>query len=108
MSIALFKLLINQIVGWKGEGTAVLATKLRATRPADVLKNLEAARINFPLRYRLLYCAVRLVGVVAIVKAALAEVGGKFNKALFNFPETQVMQAKHYHARTINQVAVRV
>jgi len=77
-----------------------------AARPADVLKYLESARINFSLCYRLLQRAIGLVGMVAVVETAFTQVRGKLDKALFNFAETQVVQAKHLDTGAIDEMAI--
>ena len=75
---------------------------------ADFLEQPESSRIDFSLCHGILQGAIGFVGVVAIMKTALAQIGGKFNKTLFDISETQVMQSKHLYTRTVDQMAVRV
>ena len=57
----------------------------------DVVEQFESACIYFSISHGLLQCATGLVGMVAVVEAALAEIGRELDKSLFDFTEAQMM-----------------
>ena len=66
-------------------------------------EQIQPSRVDLSRRDRFTQRAARLVGVVAVVEAALAEIGRELDKALFDAAEAQVMQAG-----AVDQAAVLV
>ena len=72
---------------------------------ANILKQFHSARIYFSGGDGGEQCAIRFMGVAAIMKAALSEIRRELDEAGFDLTQTQMMQAEHLYAGAVNQIA---
>lgn len=70
---------------------------------ADLLKQLHSARVDFSLGDRIAQRAARFMQMMAVMKAALAEIFFKLHKPLLYPAKAQVVQAEGLHAGAVDQ-----